>query len=105
MTHPSFFAAQFSHLKTGLAPVRYIVNSYYSEIDELPDEDQLQDVLIINDSNPRLTQRTPVRAPSSINEDDGSVLVGASYPPVSNKLVKRSGMASSSKWLIFFQKD
>ena len=89
MTYPSFFATQFLHLKTGLAPVRYIMNSYYSEIDEIPDEDQFQDVLTINDSNPRLTQRTPVRAPSSINKDDGSVLVGASYPPVPNKLVKK----------------
>ena len=31
---------------------------------------------------------TPIRAASSINKDDGNVLVGASYPPVSNKLVK-----------------
>ena len=65
------------------------MNSYYSEIDEIPDEDQLQDVLTINDSNPRLTQWTPVRAPSSINKDDGNELVGTSYPPVLNKLVKR----------------
>ena len=75
--------------KTGLAPAHYTMNSYYSEIDEIPDEDQLQGVLTINDSNPRLTQQTPVRTPSSINKDDGNVLVGASYPPVPNKLVKR----------------
>ena len=65
------------------------MNSYYSEVDEIPDEDQLQDVLSINDSNPRFTLRTPVRAPSLINKDDGSVLVGVSYPPVPNKLVKK----------------
>ena len=51
----------------------------------MADEDQLQDVLTINDSNPRLTQWTP----SSISKDDGSVLVGASYPPLPNKLVKK----------------
>ena len=65
------------------------MNFYYSEIDDIPDEDQLQDVLTMNDSNPRLTQQTPVRGPSSINKDDGRVLVGASYPPVRNKLVKK----------------
>ena len=65
------------------------MNSYYPEIDEIPDEDQLQGVLTINDSNPRLTQWTPVRTSSSINKDDGNVLVGASHPPIPNKLVKK----------------
>ena len=65
------------------------MNFYYTEIDEMPDEDQLQEVLTINDSDPRLTRRTPVRTPSSIDKDDGSVLVGASYPPVPNKFAKR----------------
>ena len=106
MTHPPFFATKFSHLKTGLAPVHYIMNSCYSEIDNMPDEDQLQDVLTINDSDPRPTQQTPVRAPLSIDKDDNNVLVGTSYPPVvPNKLVKGSGMVSSLKWLISSQKD
>ena len=55
----------------------------------MPDEDQLQEVLTINDSDPRLTQRTLVRALLSIDKDEGSVLVGASYPPVPNKFAKR----------------
>ena len=51
----------------------------------MSDEDQLT----INDCDPRLTQQTPVRASLSINKDNGNVLVGARYPPVPNKLVKR----------------
>ena len=65
------------------------MNSYYSEIDEIPDKDQLQDVMTINDSDPRPTQQTPVRTPLLIYKDDTNVLMGASYPPVPNKLVKR----------------
>ena len=58
------------------------MNSYYLEIDEMPDEDQLQEVMTINDSDARPTQWTTVRVPLLINKDDGNVLVHASYPPV-----------------------
>ena len=53
------------------------MNSYYLEINEMPDEDQLQEVMTINDSDARLTQRTGVRAPLLINKDDGNILVHA----------------------------
>ena len=43
----------------------------------MPDEDQLQEVMTINDSDARLTQRTGVRAPLLINKDDGNILVHA----------------------------
>ena len=73
----------------GLTPVHYIMNSYYSEIDDMPDEDQLCDVMTINDSDTGSTQRTTIRAPLSVEKDDANVLVGTSYPPVPNKLIKK----------------
>ena len=52
----------------------------------MSDEDQLQEVMTINDSDARPTQRTTVRAPLLIDKDDGNALVHASYPPVSINL-------------------
>ena len=55
----------------------------------LDEEDQLRDVMTINDSDTGLTQRTTIRAPLSVERDNANILVGMSYPPVPNKLIKK----------------
>ena len=53
------------------------------------DENQLRDVMTINDSDTGSTQLTTITAPLSVEKDDANVLVGTTYPPVPNKLIKK----------------
>lgn len=67
----------------------FFLISYYIEVSDLPSEDQLRHVATMKDTGTNDNQLTLPGSTRPGNGDAGSVLLGTSYPPVPNKLVKK----------------